>query len=435
MESDAYFLSGENPSATVDQRDLEERALALLDSGEMQRARKIVTLLWENVAKYPARDQWSRFANAVDEYMFHQALYAANADASDPRILRIMEPAGHWFGRDVPGSRWGGDSPDFIYRIVPVEHGASYRLRGQTTCALPPSVTYSLVASGGAAPSTVNILDSLDMATDESGEFVITIDSSAAGPRRNHLQTKPGVDHLMVRDALGDWLEQTPNRLRVERLDTPSRAPWSADECAQFAARRAVNGFYYTFYCTQSGQGQAPNDLRAPQSSAPFGGMATQWGAKGNLCLEEDEAMIITSNDAGAAFRNVVLHEVFNISLNYWDRTGSLNSEQMARDEDGKYTCVVAHRDPGVHNWLDTGGLRRTIIGLRWQGFPGGGATETPAYTSRVVKFDALDSALAHGVRRIDSAGRREQIDKRLEGFRRRRLDDAFNQDPATGSR
>jgi hypothetical protein len=38
----------------------------------------------------------------------------------------------------------------------------------------------------------------------------------------------------------------------------------------------------------------------------------------------------------------------------YWPRTGTLNMSQMAADNDGSFTSVVAHQDPGVYNWLDT---------------------------------------------------------------------------------
>ena len=29
---------------------------------------------------------------------------------------------------------------------------------------------------------------------------------------------------------------------------------------------------------------------------------------------------------------------------------------------------VIAHRDPGVPNWLDTAGHRRGTVGVRWVG-------------------------------------------------------------------
>src|SRR5882724_11751672 len=99
MTSEAYFLSADNPIATVDQRELEATALRLLTRPEMQKARATASVLWRNAVAYPARDQMTRFDNMIDEYTFHYALRAANGDAGYPKIARFMAPAHHWFGR------------------------------------------------------------------------------------------------------------------------------------------------------------------------------------------------------------------------------------------------------------------------------------------------------------------------------------------------
>lgn len=412
----------ENPLATSGQRAIEDRAIALLRRPEVERARRAVTMLWRNAVAWPAKDQADRFDNMIDEYMFHHAMRAANGDANFPEIARFMAPPHAWFGRDVPGSRWAGDSPDFIYRTVPVAHGGRYEIHGRATCSEAPTVNYSLMSDNTAAPVTLALLDSLDMEFDADGSFTIIIDEAPANGRRNHIQTRPGAEFLMIRDALGDWQQQSPNALTVRRLD-PDGGPRTQEDMAPHCARIAVEGVYYTYYCTQSGNGQAPNDIRPPMSSGAFGGMATQWGTKGNLCLEEGEAMIVRSNAAGAAFRNLTLTDAFHMSIEYWKRTSSFNMVQMAPDEDGDFTFVIAHRDPGVHNWLDTGGLRRAIFGQRWQAFARDGSAGTPWMTARLVKFDHLESELPDGVRRIDAAGRTAQLAAREAGFKRRFID------------
>ncbi|MDE2301190.1 MAG: hypothetical protein KGK11_01355, partial [Sphingomonadales bacterium] len=148
-----------NPLATPAQKRIEDRALALLDRPELQRARQIVTLLWQNVAAWPARDQADRFANMIEEYLFHHAFRAANGDPDHPEVAAFMMPAHRWFGRAVPGSRWAGDSPDFIYRTIPIAHGGSYRIEGRASCAAAPSANYSLMADSTAAPVTLALLD------------------------------------------------------------------------------------------------------------------------------------------------------------------------------------------------------------------------------------------------------------------------------------
>lgn len=418
-----YFLSARNPCATTEQRALQELALRVMAHPDVQRARAIVSVLWKNAAAYPARHQMDLFDAAVEEYVFYYVLRAVNGDGDYPKILRYMDPPGHWFGQDVPGSRWGGSSPNFIYRCIPLTHGARYEIHGRPSCAEAPGVTYSLTTESP-TPATLAVLDSTDMVFAADGSFRITIDAEPANGRPNHIQTRPVEHYLQVRDALGDWLSQTPNALRITRLDAPARAQLSENEIVKRAARLVQEGFFYAYYCTQSGNGQAPNDCRAPVSSAAFGGMATQWGSKGNLDLAEDEALIMTANSAGAGFRDVILCSLFFTSLDFWDQTNCFNMAQMAPDADGRFTYVIAHRDPGVHNWLDTGGRRQLIFGQRWQAFGPRGAVETPSFTAKLVKFAALEAHLPSGVPRVDRAGRAAQRAARAEGFYRRFLDD-----------
>jgi hypothetical protein len=420
MASDDYLLSAANPVANVDQRRLENTALRLIKRPELERPRMIATYLWREVMEHEAGEQLAQFGDMIDEYIFHYAMRAAASDGNHPGVLRFMTPPHHWFGRDVPGSRWAGDSPDFTYRIIPVAHGGRYEIRGRPTCDKPPTAHFALMGDNTAAPTILGLLDSLDLELNANGEFTITVDADPANGRKNHIQTQPGALQIWIRDALGDWVNQSPNDLRVVRLNPPERDPLSDEELARWTAKALLDGVYYAYYIIRGTTTLPYNQPVKPISSAALGGMATQYGTKVNIMLEPDEALVLTASSSGALFRNAVLHDVYMRSANYWDRIGSLNHATMAPDDSGMFTYVVAHRDPGVHNWLDTGGLRHTIFGQRWQSFPGGGAKEAPTIEGRVVKFKDLDKELPAGVRRIDAIGRHEQLTARRAGFDRR---------------
>jgi hypothetical protein len=420
LTEDDYFLSAANPIANIDQRELERTAMRLLDRPEVVQARKTAAFLWRQVMEYPAGPQWSRFESMMDEYTFNYALKAANSDSNYPRVLRIMQPAAHWFGRDVPGSRWGGDSPDYTYRILPIAHGARYEVSGRRTGQTPLTVAYILVANT-ATSVTLGALESRDVVTDETGRFVITLDSRAAEGRANHIQTQPGAYFLFIRDAIGDWLTETPNALRVRRLDPADSPPLTDEQMAQRAAKHMVDDVYLVYWFSRLGYGQPPNVMRAPRASGSLGGLVFQWGSQGNIRLADDEALIMTANAAGAAFRNIVLQDVFFLTIDYWKRQTSLNHSQMAADTDGRFTYVVAHRDPGVHNWLDTTGLNELLAVHRWQSLPRDmDAGSQPTLACRTVKFDQLDKMLPAGVRRVSAAERQAQIARRTAGFDRR---------------
>jgi hypothetical protein len=193
---------------------------------------------------------------------------------------------------------------------------------------------------------------------------------------------------------------------------------------AQRAVKTSMEGVYYQYFMSQ--YGRLPNTLGKPMSSGLFGGMPTQYSARALLEIEPDEAFVVTANRAGANFRNVQLWDAFFITVDYWSRMGSLNMKQMAPDEDGRFTYVVSHQDPGVHNWLDTNGWRRLSFGQRWQSFDTrteGAPVEIPTMEGRLVKLKDLESALPRGVRRIGAAGRKEQLAERLAGFNTRFID------------
>ena len=56
------------------------------------------------------------------------------------------------------------------------------------------------------------------------------------------------------------------------------------------------------------------------------------------------------------AFANVVLWNQQLAAFEYRDRRVSLNRVQTKLEPDGSFRMVIAHRDPGVPNWLDTEG-------------------------------------------------------------------------------
>jgi hypothetical protein len=192
---------------------------------------------------------------------------------------------------------------------------------------------------------------------------------------------------------------------------------------AQRAARYIVSDVYLLYWFTRLNYNMPINTMREPRGSGPVGGLRTQMGSQGVIRLADDEAMIITSNVAGAAYRGLVLHDIWYRTIDYWKCQSSLNNAQMTPNEDGRYTMVVSHQDPGVANWLDTGGLPEVYALHRWQGLPVQGGSEAPKIQSEVVKLDGLGARLPAGVKRVTPAEREQQLQRRRAAFQRRFID------------
>jgi hypothetical protein len=55
-------------------------------------------------------------------------------------------------------------------------------------------------------------------------------------------------------------------------------------------------------------------------------------------------------------------------TLDYVHHQSARNCHSAVLEPDGSARFVVAARDPGVANWLDTAGHERGTVGVRWVG-------------------------------------------------------------------
>jgi hypothetical protein len=92
--------------------------------------------------------------------------------------------------------------------------------------------------------------------------------------------------------------------------------------------------------------------------------------------LGPEQALLITGRWPACRFGNVCLWNRFQQTLDYVHRPVSLNRAQTVLEADGSFRVVLAHRDPGVPNWLDTEGRAFGIV--FWRFFLPEGAIETP---------------------------------------------------------
>jgi hypothetical protein len=104
-----------------------------------------------------------------------------------------------------------------------------------------------------------------------------------------------------------------------------------------------------------------------------IGNRAVGFGAADNVYLmtnyelAPDEALIMRGRFPKCRFANVVLFNQFGQTYDFVNRRISLNRRQTRNETDGSFRMVLAHRDPGLPNWLDTEGRRKGQIFWRFQ--------------------------------------------------------------------
>ncbi|WP_036508150.1 hypothetical protein [Nocardioides sp. URHA0020] len=405
-----------HPVATAEQHAHELAALELVAHPTVRTAYGAVAETWLGRAR--ASDAMrARFDAAYEEVMFSAAVWSSNQDPLRPKVTTITRLAHEVDGRRIPGSRWGIDNPDSVYRVVPISGDERYEIRGRVG---EHRMTENYFTLWDAHMGTVDVLDGRRMHVEDDGSFLITVDPAPAGGRPNHVRSTSQAHELYVRDVLLDWGRDDPNAFTVERLGgRPARPAATLDEQAEATARMMAHFASFTGKLSH-GMYKAPeNHFSLAWTADHTGAMRNQVYVAGRFVLAPDEAFVVDVSDGGAEYFTVPLSNIWGTTLDVLDRTGSLNKAQSLANADGTYTYVIAAQDPGVHNWIDTDGLLEGILTLRMAEFPDGGARPDLSARGRVVRLDRLDAELPDAPR-LDAAGRAAQLAARRTAYLRR---------------
>lgn len=423
---DDFFLSKINPTATVDQIEMEKLALELVQTPLIRRAKESAANRYKTMAgrNIPA-EALENFDAKMDEWVWHYTLLAINSDTNYPKVLNHdYGPPHEWFGMKLPGGRGPGtgENVDNQYSVIPIDPDVRYELHGQRFENGVGDSPLHLVTCLSMGLNAVSF-DSRDIRYKPDGSFVITIDREPANGRSNHMQATADTRYLFIRDARIDW-NQVPNAYRIHRLDPPAKPPLSKQEITEMAARFILDDVPMNYFFSQMIRGVLDANVVAPPlPSNQVGGQPLQKLARGHLKLGDDEAFVLTLTPGGSQYWVLIAYDFWLMSGNYWSRQSTLNTTQSVPNADGSYSYVFANSDPGVHNWIDTLGVREPLFLLRYQLLPrnaDGSYGGNPTTTGRLVKLAELKSVLPRETRWVDVEQRKQQLAQRLAQFNRR---------------
>ena len=335
----------EDPVATASQHEQEVAALELIEHPTVKAAYRTVAETWLGRAK--ASDAMrERFDDSFAEVMFSAAVWSSNQDKLRPKVSCITRLAHPVDGRSIPGSRWGIDNPDSVYRVIPISGDGTLRdprpgrraphdgellhavgrPHGHRRCAQRPHHGRSTPTAASPSPSTPN---------------PPTDDPTMCGLR---LQAH----EFYIRDVLLDWGRDDPNHLEVQRLGGPPVAPArTRDEQAEATAAMMAYFADFTGKLSHGVYKMPPNHFNLAWSADKVGAMRNQVYVMGRFDLAPDEAFVVDVSDGGAEYFTVPLSNIWGTTLDIVDRTGSLNKAQSVANEDGTYTYVISPVDPG----------------------------------------------------------------------------------------
>jgi hypothetical protein len=301
---------------------------------------------------------------------------------------------------------WGAANPDGVYRKVLVRDDCAYHIRGQMGNARYFSLDFR--------PSSHNeTVTPEDLAPDPEGQFEMYV-----GGREQGLwwPMRPGTHAIVTREFFGDWKEARKARLRIDRIGAPTGRP-QAEEAGRIASAFDVigrwmleGGVRYWLDHSADMQERARNaflaEFRRGETKLPI-------VCPGAWRLAPDEALLIELADPQAVYWGLQAASSLVHTFDYSKALTSFNHTQARRDPDGVYRLILAHQDPGVHNWLDTGGLEHGTLFLRCYR----AETLSPPNTT-LLKQEKLLQAVGSSAS-CSQEERRTQIDARREGVAR----------------
>ncbi|HEV7731858.1 MAG TPA: hypothetical protein VGR62_06835 [Candidatus Binatia bacterium] len=308
------------------------------------------------------------------------------SDASRPRFQRIVSPT----------RKLTGDNADAIYHDAAVSPEHAYVVRGCMDGAVYVSITVECdTADGSMATRTAGVLNDMSFDVDANGRFEIRLGGTPQS--RNWLALEPAATRITTRHYYENLRSAAadPTRnaaLEIERLE-PGAPPPPPDDVSVARAIRRVAHFVRSRTLDQPPMVRStpppfvsliPNQFPPPVPPGNFGLAAFDVTySMAPYVIGPDDALVMTARWPSCRCANVSLWNRFMQTLDYANRPVSRNRAQTTLEPDGSFRMILAHRDPGHPNWLDTEG--RTYGLVFWRFMLAEGAVETP--TAEVVPF------------------------------------------------
>ena len=389
--------SGSNPGGSP----AKDEAVTASGDAAAQAFEELAAALGEIEADYigPGRGMHSADERTAGRYLLANALQHGfqcwfDIDPKRPLFHRWLSPT----------KKLLGDNPDAVYYGTIADPAGSYRIRGNVHAACYTSFSVETGAQDGhLSKGVISTLNDSEFDVAADGSYELIASPEPPPDTRNWLRLEPGAGSITSRhywewerSVAADPTFHVP--LWIEPLQDPGPAPPMDDAAVAAGVRRVINfvrGLTIDFpeLPPEVMPSWVSNEINCFDNSA-YDESNTEIGyaAVDNAYLQmryeldSDQALIMRGRFPRCRFANVVIWNHRLQTPPYRHRRVSLNRNQIRYEQDGSFEVVVAHRDPGVANWIDAAGLRTGMIFWRFL-LP---EEPVPPIEAEVVDVDSL---------------------------------------------
>lgn len=303
-----------------------------------------------------------------------------------------VDPEAPWFfSMNTRARLIGGPNPDGEYFLAMIDGSHRYRVRGRrgTTAYLG----FQVLAGAGLTPRRMAAYVSdrdLKLADDGSFAFVL----AAGEPTEEELggdswvATPEDATAIVVREYIADRTIEIPAQLDIEPLDPPAlpAPPTDASLAEQLTSMAWTIAKLTTLHRTiRPDLLDAPNQLVIAEA-AELGAADTtpdNLYMIGTFRLARDEALLLELEPPDTRYWSVTIENIWHECIDSRRRRSSITNAAAVTGPNGSVRILVAASDPGVDNWLDTGGRHRGFVIVRWLDNP-----VAPPLATRVIPLD-----------------------------------------------
>lgn len=327
-----------------------------------------------------ARDAWRSYVAALSS--LEERIVQAPQDgifASDglEHVLRQVvcwstwgalhaDPGRPFFQRHLDlVTQWGGPNNDNAYRHARISPSHRYRIRGR----MHSCEDFILALRAGFFHNEVwgtrAEITASELGIREGDDFEILLGGDAEGA----IPIPEGVIMATVREYYMDWRPEEPAVFTIECLDPPPPGPLeTADMVARVEAARSHVKDSMEFWHDYMERKRAEQpDNTFPPTMTIAKGLSVGRYENCYWSLEPGQALVVEAAEPDARYWSAQLYRMDTFDLvDRFGRITSRNQRQTRVSRDGRVRWVLAAGDPGVANWLDTGGWPVGLCIVRW---------------------------------------------------------------------